>query len=208
MALTQIDGAQDIKAASVTESELNASIAGPGLSGAGGDPLAVSVDDVTVEIQTDSLQLKASGVTSSHLSGSVAGDGLTGGGGTALAVNVDSSTLTIATDTVQVADAGITETQLASSVAGNGLTGGAGSALSVNKLLANWSQVSNLSPTGSQNYMDLDTEIDTAAGANNTAPPGPTSPRRACSWTRAGPMAWAADRWGSISGLERKLGDP
>jgi len=53
----------DIKAASVIESELNASVAGSGLTGAGGDPLAVSVDDVTVEILTDTPALFAESCT-------------------------------------------------------------------------------------------------------------------------------------------------
>ena len=53
--------------------------AGAGLSGGGtsGDvSLAVSVDDSSIEIDSDSLQVKASGVTNAMLAGSIANDKL------------------------------------------------------------------------------------------------------------------------------------
>ena len=105
--------------------------AGDGLAQSGNN-INVNVDDSTIEISTDTLQIKAAGVTETQLATSVAGDGLAGGAGTALSVNVDSSTIEISSDTLQVIAAGITAVQLAASVAGNGLAGGAGTALSVN----------------------------------------------------------------------------
>jgi len=155
-----------VAAGGITGTELNASVAGAGLSGGGGSALAVNleasnpslqissdelgvkfdpagalskgasgtkanVDNSTIEIATNALQVKAAGITGSHLNTSVAGDGLSGGGGSALAVNVDNSSIEIATDALQVKAAGITGSHLNTSVAGDGLTGGGGSALAV-----------------------------------------------------------------------------
>lgn len=132
MAVTQIRGDKQIKAATVTETELNTSVAGDGITGGGGAALAVNDDDSTLTIVTDVLKVKDAGITGTQLNTSVAGDGLVGGGGAALSVNDDDSTLTIVTDVLKVKDGGITGTQLNASVAGDGLAGGGGSALSVN----------------------------------------------------------------------------
>lgn len=111
----------------------------------------VNVDNSSIEIATNALQIKDAGVTLAKLASnsvdenklttSVAGNGLAGGGGAALSVNVDGSTIEINSDSLRVKDAGITlaklasnsvdENKLTTSVAGNGLTGGGGSALAV-----------------------------------------------------------------------------
>lgn len=46
----------------IDEDSLSTSVAGDGLTGGLGTPLAVSVDDTTIEISGDALQLKASGL--------------------------------------------------------------------------------------------------------------------------------------------------
>jgi len=115
----------------VTSTQIAASVAGDGLVGGGGSPLAVNPDGSTLEIASDQVKVKASGITATQIATSVAGSGLAGGGGTALSVNVDGTTLTIGADTLQVPDGGIGAAQIAAAVAGNGLTGGAGSALAV-----------------------------------------------------------------------------
>jgi hypothetical protein len=117
---------------SINENHLTTSVAGNGLAGGNGTALSVNVDDSTIEITTDALNVKAGGITETELATSVAGNGLAGGGGTALSVNVDGSTIEITTDALNVKAAGITESHLATSVAGNGLAGGGGTALSVN----------------------------------------------------------------------------
>jgi hypothetical protein len=86
----------NIAAGSVGPNELNASVAGNGLSGGGGSALAVNVDDTGIEIISDTLRLKDGGVTAAKLGATsvtaaklgsdVAGNGLTGGNGSALAV--------------------------------------------------------------------------------------------------------------------------
>jgi hypothetical protein len=112
-----------------------------------GQGLRVMVDNSSVEISSNALQVKNNGITSAHLNTSVAGDGISGGGGTALAVDhdgeglafvsnqlaleLDGSTLFKSATGLKVADNGVTETQLNTSVAGAGLTGGGGSALAV-----------------------------------------------------------------------------
>ena len=108
--------------------------AGDGLSGGGssGDvTLAVSVDDSSIETNSDTLRVKASGVTNAMLAGSIAntklvndsvtvtaGDGLSGGGevdlgaSVSLAVSVDDSSIEIDSDNLQVKTGGITNAML------------------------------------------------------------------------------------------------
>ena len=57
----------------VTEAKLNASVAGSGLNGGAGSPLAVNVDSSTIEINSDTLRIKDSGVTPAKLSAPVFG---------------------------------------------------------------------------------------------------------------------------------------
>ena len=52
-----------IEDAAVTEAKLSSSIAGDGLSGAAGSPLAVNTDNSTIEINSDTLRVKDSGIT-------------------------------------------------------------------------------------------------------------------------------------------------
>ncbi|TDI97036.1 MAG: hypothetical protein E2O29_02020 [Deltaproteobacteria bacterium] len=113
MAVTQIRGNVQIKAATVTETELNTSVAGNGLVGGGGAALEVNDDDSTLTIDTDVLKVKDAGITGTQLNSSVAGDGLGGGGGSALSVNVDDSTIEISADTLQVKASGITSNEIA-----------------------------------------------------------------------------------------------
>ncbi len=56
-----------VAAAGITEVELNASVAGAGLAGGAGTPLSVNVDNVTIEIATDTLQVKADGINDTHI---------------------------------------------------------------------------------------------------------------------------------------------
>lgn len=51
----------------ITETHLNASVAGNGLGGGAGSPLSVNVDNSTIEINTDTLRIKDSGVTNAKL---------------------------------------------------------------------------------------------------------------------------------------------
>tara|TARA_B100002019_G_scaffold86184_1_gene74665 strand:- start:545 stop:2551 length:2007 start_codon:yes stop_codon:yes gene_type:complete len=57
---------------------LSSSVAGDGLSYSSG-VLAVGVDDSSIEIDSDSLQVKASGITNAMLAGSISQDKLSGG---------------------------------------------------------------------------------------------------------------------------------
>lgn len=110
-----------VKDGGITGTQLNASVAGDGLTGGGGSALAVNVDDSTVEISTDTLQVKNGGITGTQLNASVAGDGLSGGGGSALSVSVDDSTIETSGDSLQLKDSGVTEAKLNMS---NGPTNG------------------------------------------------------------------------------------
>jgi hypothetical protein len=80
----------------VDEDKINSSIAGDGLAGGSGSPLSVNVDNTTLEITADTLNVKALGINTAQLAdgavdedklnASVAGNGLTGGAGSPLAV--------------------------------------------------------------------------------------------------------------------------
>ena len=60
-------GTTELAADSVTAAKLNADTAGLGLTQAVGGELDVNVDDSTLEVSIDTLQVKASGITSSEL---------------------------------------------------------------------------------------------------------------------------------------------
>jgi hypothetical protein len=102
--------------ASITATQLAASVAGAGLAGGAGTVLSVNVDGSTLEIPVDTLQVKDAGITAAKLAAAVAGDGLAGGAGTALSVNVDNSSIEINADTLRVKALGITEAMLAAAV--------------------------------------------------------------------------------------------
>lgn len=112
----------------VTEVMLSASVAGNGLSGGVGTPLAVNVDNSTVEINADILRIKDLGVTLAKMaavsvdenkivSTTFSGSGaIVGGSGTKPAVQVDNSTIEINANALRVKDAGITQAKLAAAV--------------------------------------------------------------------------------------------
>jgi hypothetical protein len=74
--------------------------------------LDAKVDDSTIEIGSEKLQLKDDGVTGAKLSAAVAGSGLTQDGSGNLDVNVDDSTIEINTDTVRVKADGVNDTHI------------------------------------------------------------------------------------------------
>lgn len=91
----------------ITGAKIATSVAGAGLGKDSSANLEVKVDDSTIQIVTDSLQLKDLGITSAKLANS-------------------------AVSTTKIADVAVTAAKISSAVAGAGLLGGAGTALSVN----------------------------------------------------------------------------
>jgi hypothetical protein len=85
----------------VTEAKLHTSVAGDGLAGGNGTALSVSVDDSTVEIATDSVQVKDGGITGAKLNSDV----------------VDDSTLALSSSQLIIKDAGITSAKFNSEAA-------------------------------------------------------------------------------------------
>lgn len=57
----------DVADAAITAAKLAASVAGDGLTGGAGSPLAVNPDGSTLEISSDALRIKALGVAASHI---------------------------------------------------------------------------------------------------------------------------------------------
>ena len=86
-----------IQSNAVTEAKLATSVAGNGLSGGNGSALAVNVDDVGIEIDSDTLQLKKPWCFYGKLQDNCV-------------------------QTAKIQDANVTGPKLAASVAGNGLT--------------------------------------------------------------------------------------
>jgi phage-related tail fiber protein len=62
-------------------------VGGNGIT-ANADDIEVNVDDTTIEISGDDLQVKDAGIDENKLNSSVAGDGITGGSGSALSIDV------------------------------------------------------------------------------------------------------------------------
>lgn len=91
--------------ATVDENDLAASVAGDGLTGGAGTPLAVN-PGTGLEISGDTIRIAAA----------AAGNGLTGGAGSALAVNPDGSTIEINSDQVRIKDGGVSLAKVASGV--------------------------------------------------------------------------------------------
>jgi hypothetical protein len=147
----------------VTAAKLAADTAGDGLGqNVGTGALEVNVDDSTIEITTDTLNVKDGGITAAKLgtdsvtavklNADVAGLALVQNGGTgALDVAVDDATIEINADALRVKALGIAtshiqddavdKTKIASDVAGTGLTQAAGGELDVDftTLWGKWS---------------------------------------------------------------------
>lgn len=122
--MTHTAGVVSVKAAGITETELNSSVAGDGLAGGEGTALHVVVGN-GIEINADAVRIKRDVAT-----GSTVAPITTGANGAG--VTIDDSSLSHASGTVGVKASGITGTHLNVSVAGAGLAGGGGSALAIN----------------------------------------------------------------------------
>lgn len=100
-------------------------------SGTNRNYLAVQVDNSSLEISGDALQVKALGITDAMLAGSISDGKLTED--YIKTSEVDGSTIEFGGGTsLNIVAAGVTETELNTSVAGAGLAGGGGTVLSVN----------------------------------------------------------------------------
>ena len=99
-------------------------------SGTNRNYLAVQVDDSSLEISGDALQVKALGITDAMLAGSISDGNLAED--YIMTSEVDDSTIEFDSGTLNIKAAGVTETELNASVAGAGLAGGGGTPLSVN----------------------------------------------------------------------------
>jgi hypothetical protein len=100
------------------------------VSGTDRNYLAVQVDDSSIEVSGDALQVKALGISNAMLAGSIADDKLVED--YIKTSEVDGSTIEFAGNSLNIVASGVTEIELNPSVAGDGLAGGGGTALSVN----------------------------------------------------------------------------
>jgi len=148
--------------------------------------LAVQVDDSSIEISGNALQVKASGVTNSMLAGSITAEklnkglGLTDNAGNlelasgvagnglsissqVISVNVDDSSIEIATDALQVKALGITNAMLAGSISNAKLANRTISGVALGSDLNSLSAGNGLSMTsynGSAAVSDLTIQTD------------------------------------------------
>jgi hypothetical protein len=113
-----------VASAGITATELNTSVAGNGLSGGAGTALAVNVDNSSIEIVTDTLNVKALGITNAMLAGSIANAKLTNSsvtlGSTNIALGATATTLNALTLTNVSATGSFTGSFFGD---GSGLTG-------------------------------------------------------------------------------------
>jgi len=125
--------AEKIASDAVTASKINEDVAGPGLIQDGSGALQVNVDNATLELSGDIVQIANSGVseakiandavttvkifndavTAAKINEDVAGAGLIQDGSGALQVNVDNATLELSGDIVQIANSGVSESKIA-----------------------------------------------------------------------------------------------
>ncbi len=117
--------------AGITATQIATSVAGAGLAGGGGTALSVGVDDSSIQITGDTLNVKALGISNGMLAGSIANSKLTNSsvtlGSTSVALGATAASitgLTNITNTGLVANTKITGSFTGSFVGdGSGLTG-------------------------------------------------------------------------------------
>lgn len=97
----------------VDENMLDASVAGDGITGGDGTPLATDPDGTMLENSGGKIQIKDAGVGVDQIAAAIAGDALVGGAGSALDVNVDDSTIETNADALRVKALGIDTAELA-----------------------------------------------------------------------------------------------
>lgn len=115
--LNAVDDSNISASANIDPSKIESTIGGSGIArDASTGVLSTNVDDSTLEVSGDIVQVKDDGISNAKLPATLAGDGLSGGGGSNFSVNVDDSTIEIATDTLQLKDAGITGAKLNSAI--------------------------------------------------------------------------------------------
>jgi len=164
-----LDGNGGLEFNGATGIRLEAAVAGNGLAHSNG-VLSVTVDDSTIEINSDSLRIKDSGVTNAKLTNSAvtvtAGDGLSGGGSVSLgssvslAVGVDDSSIETNADVLRVKALGVTNAMLAGSIANSKL---ANSTISGKALGAN---LDSLSVDDSSIEFSSGTDFNGSAASN------------------------------------------
>lgn len=147
LAFTQFSGAGQI-------------VAGAAMSKSG-NQLDVEVDDSSIEVSSDALQVKALGITNAMLAGSIADGKLAED---YIKVNeVDNSSLQISSNTLQVKALGITNAMLAGSIANAKLSNSTISGVALGGTLGQLSAGNGLSMTaydGSTAVSDLTVAID------------------------------------------------
>lgn len=126
-----------VKANTIDQTHLTASVAGNGLAGGNGTALSVNTDGTTLEINSDSLRVKDSGVGKAKLNSDVvkANGGLVFAALDGLSVHTDGTTVELsAGGAVRVKDSGVGKAKLNSDVVKSlgGLTFSSGDGLSVN----------------------------------------------------------------------------
>jgi len=104
----------------ITEAELHASVAGDGLAGGASTALSVNVDDSTIEIDTDVLQVKADGIENTHVNTNIFNSNkgfiVTNLDTTGIEVGIDSSDFEFAAGALTLKDDGVTGDKLNSNV--------------------------------------------------------------------------------------------
>jgi len=133
--------------------------------------LSVQVDDSSIEVSSNALQVKNLGITNAKLAGSITADKLATGGALddnagALEVQVDDSTIEIdgVSNNLRIKDSGVTNAKLANSTISGVALGSNLNALSV----VSGSALSMTSYNGSAARSDLSVQVDDSSIEINT----------------------------------------
>lgn len=196
---TLAQGANGLKvnASGITETELNASVAGAGLSGGAGTALSVNVDNSSLEITTDTLNVKAGGITPAMLSAAVAGLGLVNTG-TSLDINVGTGALQTTGDVLDIKTGGVTNAMLANSTTTFAGTSGTPTAVSLGGTLT-IAAGTGISTTASANTVTvaLNATLDNLSDVTIT-----TAAAGDIIFRNAGNTAWVNGAPGATSGVQ------
>lgn len=135
-----------------------------------GNRLDVAVDDSSIEVSGDTLQVKASGITNAMLAGSISAaklvldsvGGIANAGG-GLAIELDGSSLALGSDGLKIADNGVSNAMLAGGIQNAKLSNSTISGVSLGANLNSLSAGNGLSMTsynGSAAVSDLTIDLD------------------------------------------------
>lgn len=169
----------NIAAVAVDETKLAATVAGNGLSGSAGSPLAVNVDGTTITIITDTLQVAANGIAAAQIANATITTTQIAAG-TILGSNIAAATLTKSLDAAMATGSTVAAGGIAISSSSSSYTTTSSSASDVTNLNI------TITTTGRPVYLSLISGSTSSARIFLTSTSGSTGLTGTYNFTRGG----------------------